>query len=93
MREVLDREAKAGAIKLPPYGLEMSASGTLGDDGELPEEMSVYYLLYIPFATSASIGVSDVVPDDPTVPYLHQAGTHEAHVMWTKTVKLSGSEY
>ncbi len=55
--------------------------------------MSVYYLLYIPFATSASIGISDVSPDDPAVPYLHHAGTHESHVMWMKKVKLSDSPY
>ncbi len=93
MRELLDQEAKASELQLPAYGLEISASGTLGKGGTLPEEMSVYYLLYIPFATAASIGVSDVAPDDPTVPYLHQAGTHESHVMWLKTVKLSASQY
>ena len=93
MRELLDKEAKAGKIQLPAYGLEISASGTLGEGGTLPEEMSVYYLLYIPFATSASIGISDVSPDDPAVPYLHHAGTHESHVMWMKKVKLSDSPY
>ncbi len=92
MREVLDQEARSGELQLPAYGLELSASGSLGEDGTLPEEMSVYYLLYIPFATAASIGVSDVAPEDPTVPYLHQAGTHESHIMWMQTVKLSARE-
>lgn len=93
MREVLDEEARSGELRLPAYGLELSASGTLGEDGALPEEMSVYYLLYIPFATSASIGVSDVAPEDPTVPYLHRAGTHESHIMWMQTIELSESEH
>jgi len=89
MRELLDKEARAGELLLPAYGLEISASGTLGEGGTPPEEMSVYYLLYIPFATSASIGVSDVHTADPTVPYLHRAGTHESHLMWMETVKLA----
>ncbi len=82
MRAFLDKEAKAGELPLPAYGLEISASGTIGDDGGPPDEMNIYYLLYIPFATSGSIGVSDVQPEDPTVPFLHFPGTHESHVMW-----------
>ena len=50
--------------------------------------MNVYYLLYIPFATAASIGVSDVEPEDPTVPFLHRAGTHESHIMWMERIDL-----
>lgn len=35
--------------------------------------------LHVAFATSASIGVSNVAPEDPTVPYLCHAGTNEPH--------------
>ena len=88
MREVIDREVAAGELELADYSLEINASGDLGPDRDPPQRMTVYYLLFIPFATTASIGVSDVRPDDPTVPYLHHPGTHEAHVMWAGEVTL-----
>lgn len=89
VREQIDREARSGQLSLPQAGAEIYASGPLSPDGGLPETLSVYHLVYVPFATSESIGVSDLEPDDPAVPFLHHAGTHEAHVMWSETVPLA----
>lgn len=91
MRAQVDDEIRSGALRMPAPGLELSISGTLGADGSAPAELSVYYLLYVPFATSSTIGVSDVRPDDPTVPFLHHPGTHESHLMWMRAVTLTPS--
>ena len=45
--------------------------------------MVVYHLLYFPFATEASIGIPDEERSQGA-PWLHLAGTCQAHVMWTE---------
>lgn len=77
--------AKVGELGLSiPHGaLELTASAT-ATSGVLPDSVVVHHLLYFPNATEASIGVRDEdVP--PGGPWLHKAGTCQAHVMWHDT--------
>ena len=75
------QQAEARGIVAPSGAMEISVSLEVGLDGSLPGGMTVYYLLWLPRATTASIGLIDVNPHDDS-PWLHMEGTCRAHVMW-----------
>lgn len=77
----LCEEAEKRAIVVPDGAMEITATLAVDPDGSLPEEMTVYYLLYLPYATTATVGIPDQSPGDAS-PWLHLAGTCRAHVMW-----------
>jgi hypothetical protein len=55
---ILDREGHA-----TPHGaMEVSASGLVRDGQGLPDSVTVYHLLYVPFATAATVGIPDQAP-------------------------------
>ena len=68
--------------EIPPGTMEIVASGDLPEGGSLPDSVEVYRLLYHPYATEATLGVSEVDLEDGT-PWLHDAGECTAHVMWS----------
>ena len=79
----LCKQADARGVVVPDGTIEISASVGVEPDSSLPYEMTVYYLLWLPLATTASIGIVDENPGDGS-PWLHKAGTCQAHVMWSE---------
>lgn len=80
-RQALCERVAAAGIRVPDGAMEISTSVRIEPDGTLQPEMTVYYLLYLPHQTLAGTGISDVDPGDAS-PWLHMAGTCQAHVMW-----------
>ncbi len=82
-REELCTRVQAEAAGPPTGSLEISASVAIPSEGQLADSMTVYHLLYTPNQTSASLGLRD---DDPGAgaPWLHHAGSCNAHVMWSE---------
>ncbi len=82
-REELCTRVEAEAADPPTGLLEISASVAIPSEGQLADSMTVYHLLYTPNETSASLGLRD---DDPGAgaPWLHNAGSCNAHVMWSE---------
>lgn len=78
------REAKSGALKVPSQASSLySLTGETGFDpktGTAPGARWLY-VVYIPYATAASTGLSD----KPQVgaPWIMFAGTPKAHIMFT----------
>ena len=87
-RRRLCKQADARGVVVPHGATEISASISLESDGTLPPEMTVYYLMYMPQATTISIGIVDEDPGDGS-PWLHMAGTCQAHVMWSEQRPIS----
>ncbi len=80
--EVADR-----GLDVPKGAMEITASLARGESGGLPSEMTVYHLLWLPHETTESTGVTDVDPGEGK-PWLHQAGTCGAHVMWSERIAV-----
>ena len=78
------REAKAGTLKVPtnPSSLYSLTGGTGFDPktGTAPGARWLY-VVYIPYATSATTGLSDKPQD--SAPWIMFAGTPKAHIMFT----------
>jgi hypothetical protein len=68
---------------VPVGAMEISASGTLQGGQTVPDSIDVYYLVYVPFQTTASLAITDSDPGGGR-PWLHHAGTCMAHVMWNE---------
>jgi hypothetical protein len=82
-------EVKAGTIKMPEqpaalWALDGPMSGVNATAGTVTSAIKLRYSVYTPFATSASTGL----PDQPMVqgPWLMDAGTPKAHIMFTVTM-------
>ena len=77
------REAKAGSLKLPnhPASLYSLTGGAFDPKTGTAPGARLLYVVYIPYATSASTGL----PDKPqeTAPWIMFAGTPKAHIMFT----------
>lgn len=78
------REAKSGALKIPtsPSSLYSLTGGTGFDTktGTAPGARWLY-VVYIPYATAASTGLSDKPQEN--APWIMFAGTPKAHIMFT----------
>lgn len=81
-------EARARNIEVPNGAMEIMASLAVDSTGTLADEMTVYHLLWLPHATGASSGVVEVDPGQGA-PFLHQAGSCGAHVMWSEVRRVS----
>lgn len=86
-RERLCREVDGSDLAIPAGAMEITANLPLGSEGDYSHSMTVYHLLWTPGHTTATLGVSDEDPGEGR-PFLHQAGTCGAHVMWSEDVTL-----
>jgi hypothetical protein len=84
-RERLCEEVDGSELDVPAGSMEITASLARNDDGTYEDELTVYYLLWVPGENSATLGVSDRDPGEGR-PFLLQAYTCGAHVMWSETV-------
>ncbi|MGH7583529.1 MAG: hypothetical protein ACREL5_09910 [Gemmatimonadales bacterium] len=82
-------EVKAGTIPMPSqpaalWGLDGPMSGVDVAKGTVTSAIKLRYLLYMPYATAAATGL----PDQPISngPWLMDAGTAKAHIMFTPTM-------
>ena len=80
------REAKSGKLKLPtePAVLYSLTGGTYDPAANVANGARPLYVVYIPFATPESTGLSAV----PTrgAPWIMGAGTPKAHIMFTPSM-------
>lgn len=82
-------EVKAGTLKVPVQAASLWAmdgpmSGVNAAAGTVTDAVKLRYSVYMPFATAASSGL----PDQPIAngPWLMDAGTPKAHIMFTMTM-------
>ncbi|MDA0195701.1 MAG: hypothetical protein O2887_09575 [Bacteroidetes bacterium] len=79
-----EEEAKSGKLKMPDHPATLHILS--GSDGMYNPETGVVdnaflrYVVYIPFATSASSGLP-TKPTGPGHPWIMDPGTHRAHIM------------
>lgn len=83
-REIRGKEIAEGSLQIPRepsmmyvyYGKQENYNAETGElkDGKFR------YVIYIPFATTASTGLPDK-PHAPGMPWLMDPGTHRAHIM------------
>ena len=90
-RERLCSEVAGRGWEVPNGAMEITASLGRNEDGTYAHEMTVYHLLWLPNQTEETTGVSDEDPGDDS-PWLHQAGTCGAHVMWSNAIAVSAAE-
>jgi hypothetical protein len=80
------REARSGKLKLPkePAMLYSLTGGTFDPATSSASGARPLFVIYVPFATAESIGISAV----PTrgAPWLMGAGTPKAHIMFTPSM-------
>ena len=76
------REAKAGTLKLPnhPASLYSLTGGAFDPATKTAPGARWLYVVYIPYATSATTGLSDKPQDN--APWLMFPGTPKAHIMF-----------
>lgn len=79
--EIREQEVKAGKLSIPDKSILYVASGDLDDKGEVIN-LKVRYVVYIPYATAESTGLSPA-PLGPGAPWIMNPGTHRAHIMIT----------
>ena len=82
--EIREAEFKAGKLIIPQtptmlYGYWGSLDNLDKETGEI-KDAKRRYVLYMPYATADSIGLSDK-PTLPGIPWLMDAGTYKAHIM------------
>lgn len=85
----LCREVEARGMEVPDGAMEITASVAVLADGSIDPAATVYRLLWLPFATTASIGVPSEDPGQGR-PWVHQAGSCGAHVMWSERLETAG---
>ena len=85
LRERICEDAGEAERSIPDGSMEITASLSPDEDGDYPDEMTVYRLLWMPGSTPDVSGIDTEDPGEGR-PYLHQAGTCGAHVMWSEVV-------
>lgn len=77
------REAKAGSLKIPnhPSSLYSLTGGTFDPVTKTAPGARWLYVVYIPYATAASTGLSDKPQEN--APWIMFPGTPKAHIMFT----------
>ncbi len=88
-RDIREKEAKEGALEMPkkPATLHLlhGKNGWFDIDSSKVRNAKYRYVVYIPFATQASTGLS-LKPNAPGHPWLMFPGKANAHIMITPTV-------
>lgn len=76
------REVKAGALKVPnhPASLYSLTGGSFDPATKTAPGAKWLYVLYVPYATTASTGLSDKPQED--APWIMFPGTPKAHIMF-----------
>lgn len=77
-----EEEVKSGKLKLPQSSTLMVLSGNEDPETGFISDAHTRYVVYIPFATGASTGLSEK-PLGPGAPWIMNPGTHRAHIMIT----------
>lgn len=77
------REAKAGTLKIPnhPSSLYSLTGGAFDPATKTAPGARWLYVVYIPYATSATTGLSDKPQEN--APWIMFAGTPKAHIMFS----------
>lgn len=86
-RTEICRRGEVRGVTVADGSLEIMTSLAIQPDGSLAEEATVYHLLWFPHETTESLGIADTDPGDGA-PWLHRAGTCQAHVMWSETRRM-----
>ena len=79
--DIREKEVKAGTLPMPDKSTLYVAKGTVDANGEVTE-VKVRYVVYVPFETAESTGLSPA-PIGPGAPWIMNPGTHRAHIMIT----------
>ncbi|XOV92411.1 MAG: hypothetical protein ACFHWX_19685 [Bacteroidota bacterium] len=79
--DIREEEVKSGKLSMPDKSTLYIATGKVDEAGEV-QELKVRYVVYIPFATPESTGLSPA-PIGPGAPWIMNPGTHRAHIMIT----------
>ena len=77
-----EEEVKSGKLNIPQNGTLMVLTGTENPETGFVSNTHTRYVVYIPFATSKSTGLSEK-PLGPGAPWIMNPGTHRAHIMIT----------
>ncbi len=83
----LAREHQEGRLGIPEGSLEITGYGSVGEDG-LPAVLSGRFFLYFPYARGSDLGLPEEAPAEGA-PWVHEAGTVQAHVMWSRTLPIT----
>lgn len=79
--EIREEEVKSGKLIMPDKSTLYVANGDVDESGEI-SNLKVRFVVYIPFATPESTGLSPA-PIGPGAPWIMNPGTHRAHIMIT----------
>ncbi|MEQ8882540.1 MAG: hypothetical protein RLQ12_23065 [Cyclobacteriaceae bacterium] len=79
--DIREEEVKNGTLSIPDKSTLYVANGEVDDSGEV-QNLKVRFVVYIPFATAESTGLSPA-PIGPGAPWIMNPGTHRAHIMIT----------
>jgi len=78
--DIREEEVKAGKLSLPENSTLSVLYGKVDEETGKPIDLKIRYVVYIPFATSASTGLPES-PVVPGAPWIMDPGTHRAHIM------------
>ncbi|WP_396634750.1 hypothetical protein [Maribacter sp. R86514] len=80
---IREAEVKSGTIKITPGSalhIYYGPNSMYNEETSKVEGAKLRYVIYTPFATSASIGLPET-PTAPNHPWIMNPGTHRAHIM------------
>ena len=82
--DIREKEAKEGKLKMPEKGSTLHVlsgpEGKYNPETGLVENVTLRYVVYMPWATSESTGLP-IRPVVPGGPWIMDPGTHRAHIM------------
>lgn len=81
--EIREAEMKSGQLKITPgstLNIYYGPNATYDPETSMVEGAQRRYVVYIPWATSATTGLPES-PDVPNDPWIMNPGTHRAHIM------------
>lgn len=82
--KIREQEAKDGKLKMPKEGATLhvlsGSDGKYNSASKTVENVTLRYVIYIPWATSESTGLP-IRPIVPGGPWIMDPGTHRAHIM------------
>ncbi len=79
VRAIRRAEVEAGTLAIPDSARLVSHFGSIDPETGRPDSVSVLRVIYVPFATEASTGMSSSA--ERGRPFLMDAGQHRAHLM------------
>ena len=81
-------EARSGKLKLPkePAALYSLTGGTFDPSTKTVSGARPLFVIYVPYATAESTGLSVVPPARGGTPWIMGAGTPKAHIMFTPSM-------